>query len=166
MSALPDANAQAIVLGKHASMRAVLAGNCNRWMSQHRAVSLAQRAVSLGTVTDAGQNRCKTTLHLRTIYQRCTCLLSICVTVAQARPSTSTQQRTRAFGLSDDAPISAQCSIHACQYWGAAPSQPLLHSCFAFLSVSFQAFKASYGQTSHLIQQPHFITTCERANLL
>ena len=58
MSALPDANAQAIVLGKHASMRAVLAGNCNRWMSQHRAVSLAQRAVSLGTVTDAGQNSC------------------------------------------------------------------------------------------------------------
>ena len=78
MSALPDANAQAIVPGKHASMRAVLAGNCNRWMSQHRAVSLAQRAVSLGTVTDAGQNRCVQnnaafahnlpTLHMSVVY--------------------------------------------------------------------------------------------------
>ena len=78
MSALPDANAQAIVPGKHASMRAVLAGNCNRWMSQHRVVSLAQRAVSLGTVTDAGQNRCVQnnaafahnlpTLHMSAVY--------------------------------------------------------------------------------------------------
>ena len=57
---------------------AVLAGNCNRWMSQHRAVSLAQRAVSLGTVTDAGQNRCVQnnaafahnlpTLHMSVVY--------------------------------------------------------------------------------------------------
>ena len=92
MSALPDANAQAIVPGKHASMRAVLAGNCNRWMSQHRAVSLAQRAVSLGTVTDAGQTgACKTTLHLRT--------------GDMALPSMSTLQRMHAVGLADDSPI-------------------------------------------------------------
>ena len=53
MSALPDANSQALVLGKHALMHALLPGNCN---CRHRAVRLAQRAVSLGT--DAGQNKC------------------------------------------------------------------------------------------------------------
>ena len=131
MSALPDANAQAIVPGKHASMRAVLAGNCNRWMSQHRAVSLAQRAVSLGTVTDAGQNRC-TTRHLRTI---CQCWH---VVGGMASPSISTSQHMHAVGLADDSPIAAHCSICArlqagVTTGGKLPQLRLNHSCTAAL---------------------------------
>jgi len=125
MSALPDANSQAVVLGKYAPMRAVLAGNCNRWMSQHRAVSLAQRAVSLGTVTDAGQTgACKTRRHLRT--------------GDMASPSMSTLQRMRAVGLADDSPIAAHCSICArlqagVTTGGRLPQLRLNHSCTAAL---------------------------------
>ena len=103
-------------------MRAVLAGNCNRWMSQHRAVSLAQRAVSLGTVTDAGQNSCvQKKRHLRTDDM--------------ALFSMSTLQHMHAVGLADDSLIAAYCSICAWLQAGVTIGGKLRlnHSCTAAL---------------------------------